>query len=84
MGIALGFQGQIEQLRIIISNMCNHEDFEIALAPGPNEVIASKKFDAIIVTNNNVALNIMELGGLINKASYIISNDTWSTIESLP
>ena len=54
----------------------NHEDFEIALAPGPNEVIASKKFDAIIVTNNNVALNIMELGGLINKASYIISNDT--------
>ena len=51
-------------------------NIEIAIAPGPNEMEESKKVDAIIITNKNKSLNVMELAGLIGKASYIIGNDT--------
>ena len=53
-----------------------HENIEIAIAPGPNEIEQAKNIDAISITNNNKALNIMELAGLIKKASFIIANDT--------
>ena len=53
-----------------------HENIEIAIAPGPNEIEQAKNIDAILITNNNKALNIMELAGLIKKASFIIANDT--------
>ena len=36
----------------------------------------AKKIDATIITKNNNPLNIMELAGLITKASYVIGNDT--------
>ena len=51
-------------------------NIEIAIAPGPNEMEESKKVDAIIITNKNKSLNVIELAGLIGKASYIIGNDT--------
>ena len=44
--------------------------------PGPNEIEDAKKIDAITITNNRKALNIMELAGLIKKSSFVISNDT--------
>ena len=50
--------------------------FEIAIAPGPNEIEEAKKIDAVLITNNNKVLNIMELTGLIKKSSFVISNDT--------
>ena len=54
----------------------NHPNIEIAIAPGPNEIEDAKKIAATSITNQNKILNIMELTGLIKKASYVIANDT--------
>ena len=53
-----------------------HTNIEIVVAPGPSEIEQAKNIDAISITNNNKALSIMELAGLIKKASFIIANDT--------
>ncbi len=53
-----------------------HPSLEIATAPGPNEIDEAKKINAIAITKNNLAINIMELAGLIKKASFVIANDT--------
>ena len=53
-----------------------YNNFEIVIAPGPEEIEDSKKINAISILNNNKVLNIMELAGLIKKASYVIANDT--------
>ena len=53
-----------------------HINFEIAIAPGPNEIEEASKVESISITNKDKSLNIMELAGLINKASYVIANDT--------
>ena len=50
--------------------------FDIAIAPGPYEIEEAKKISSISITNNDKSLNIMELAGLISKASYVIANDT--------
>ena len=62
-----------EIIKIIKSK---HTNFEIVIAPSPNEIEEAKKIDAITITNNKKALNIMELAGLIKKSSFVISNDT--------
>ena len=62
-----------EMIKIIKSK---HTNFEIVIAPSPNEIEEAKKIDAITITNNKKALNIMELAGLIKKSSFVISNDT--------
>jgi len=53
-----------------------HQNFEIAIAPGSSEMEEAQKIESILITNNNKSLNIMELAGLITKASYVIANDT--------
>ena len=53
-----------------------HLNFEIAIAPGPNEIEEARTIESISITNKDKSLNIMELTGLINKASYVIANDT--------
>ena len=53
-----------------------HSNFEIATAPAPFEIEDAKNIESIVITNNNKSLNIMELAGLITKASYVIANDT--------
>ena len=53
-----------------------HLNFEIAIAPGPNEIEEASKIESISIANKDKSLNIMELTGLINKASYVIANDT--------
>ena len=53
-----------------------HINFEIAIAPGPNEIEEANKIESISIINKDTSLNIMELAGLINKASYVIANDT--------
>ena len=60
-------------IKIIKSKNYN---FEIAIAPGSNEIEDAKKINANLITNNNKPLNIMELAGLIEKASYVVANDT--------
>ena len=53
-----------------------HNNLEIAVAPGPNEINEAKNINATSITKGNDPLSIVELAGLIKKASYIISNDT--------
>ena len=53
-----------------------HPNIEIVIAPAENEKEEAKQIEAITITKNNESLNIMELAGLIKKASFIISNDT--------
>ena len=62
-----------ELIKIIKSK---HTDFEIAIAPGPNEMDEGNKYNATLITNNKKALNIMELAGLIKKSSFVVANDT--------
>ncbi len=56
-----------------------HPNLEIIIAPGPNEIETAKQYSAITILNNNRALNIMELAGLIKRSSYVIANDTGPT-----
>ena len=53
-----------------------HNNIEIAIAPDSTELVYAKKIDAISITNNDKALNIMELAGLIRKSNFVIANDT--------
>jgi len=53
-----------------------YSNIEIAIAPGADEMEEAKKIEATLITNNDKALNLMELAGLIKKASYVIANDT--------
>jgi len=62
-----------ELIKIITSK---HSNIEIVTAPGPMEMEEAEKINSIIIKNNKNPLNIMELAGLISKASYIIANDT--------
>ena len=52
------------------------KEFNIAIAPGPNEIDEAKRFDVNIILNKGLPLNINELISLINNSSYIVSNDT--------
>jgi len=54
----------------------NHPNLEVAVVPGPNEMNEAKKIHAVSILNNDQTLNIIELAGVIVKASYIIANDT--------
>ena len=62
-----------ELIRLIKSK---HLNLEIAVAPGSNEIEEAKKIESVSIINNDESLNIMELAGLILKASYVIANDT--------
>jgi len=53
-----------------------HPYLEIVMAPGPNELQYAKKINAISITNNNKALSVTELAGLIKKSNFVIANDT--------
>ena len=50
--------------------------YNIAIAPGPNEIEESKKFKVNIILNKGLSLNFIELISLIHKANYVVSNDT--------
>ena len=58
------FNDLIKVIRYQFSN------FEIIVAPGPNEIEEAKKINAISILKNNQPLNIMELAGLIKKSSF--------------
>ena len=53
-----------------------HPNVDIAIAPAPSETEEAKKIKSISITNNEKCLNVMELAGLIDRASYVIANDT--------
>ena len=60
-------------IRIIKSK---HPNLEIVVAPGSNEIEEAQKIESTLILNNEESLNIMELAGLILKASYVVANDT--------
>ena len=62
-----------ELIRIIKSK---HLNLEVAVAPASDEIEGSKKIESISIMNNDEPLNIIELAGLILKASYVVANDT--------
>ena len=62
-----------ELIKIIKSK---HSNFEIVVAPGPQEIEQAKKIEAVTILNNSKALNISELAGLVKKSSFVIANDT--------
>jgi ADP-heptose:LPS heptosyltransferase len=54
----------------------NHSEFELVVAPGPDEIFEAKSFNIKIALNNNSALNFFELASLIKKSHLVIANDT--------
>ena len=50
--------------------------YPILIAPGPNELEEANEFNAKVVMDNNKPVNLQMLISLINKAKFIISNDT--------
>ena len=50
--------------------------YNIAIAPGPNEIEEAKKYDISLILNKGNSLSINDLISLIKKSSYVISNDT--------
>ena len=52
------------------------DEFQILIAPGPDEIKLANEFNAICVLDNGKAINISKLSSLINESSFIISNDT--------
>ena len=62
-----------ELIRIIKSKQTN---LEVVVAPESNEIEEAQKIETTMILNKGESLNIMELAGLILKASYVVSNDT--------
>ncbi len=50
--------------------------YPILLAPGPNEIQEAKELNAKVVLEDNSSVDIKTLISLIEKASFIITNDT--------
>ena len=53
-----------------------HPNLEIVIEPGPDEIEESKQVNALSITEQNKSINLTQLSGLINKSSYVITNDT--------
>lgn len=60
----------------LIHMIKSNHDFEIVIAPGPDEIDEANEFGAVVITHQNKILNIQELSGLIAKSEFVISNDT--------
>ena len=54
----------------------HNPEFELIIAPSSNEIEESKKISARAILKDDKALTITQLAGLIDKAQFIISNDT--------
>jgi ADP-heptose:LPS heptosyltransferase len=54
----------------------HNPEFELIIAPSPNEIEESKKISARAILRDDKALTITQLAGLIDKAQFVVSNDT--------
>ncbi|MDB3888105.1 lipopolysaccharide heptosyltransferase family protein [Candidatus Pelagibacter sp.] len=52
------------------------DEYKIVVAPGPNEIIDAKNFNAISLMDNGRALDIFQLTALIKDSSFVVANDT--------
>ncbi len=53
-----------------------YPSLKIVIAPGPKELTEASNIKALSIVENNKALSITKLAGLIKGAKYVISNDT--------
>ena len=49
---------------------------KIAIAPGPDEIEEASEIKALSILEDNKAITITQLAGLIHEAEFVISNDT--------
>ena len=54
----------------------NHKGLKILISPSLDEIGESKKINADVILDEEKALTITQLAGLIKKSSFVISNDT--------
>ena len=54
----------------------NHPQYELVVAPGPDEIEEAKSFNIKIALNENLPLDFFELASLIKKSHLVIANDT--------
>jgi ADP-heptose:LPS heptosyltransferase len=50
--------------------------FKVVTAPGPDEIKDAKNINALCILDNDKALNISQLSGLIKDSSFVVANDT--------
>ena len=50
--------------------------FKVVTAPGPDEIKDAKNINALCVLNNDKALDISQLSGLIKDSLFVVANDT--------
>jgi ADP-heptose:LPS heptosyltransferase len=50
--------------------------YKIIVAPGPTEVDDAKNINALLILDQNKALNISQLSTLIKESSFVLANDT--------
>jgi len=50
--------------------------YSVLIAPGPNEMKQANEFNAKVVLDNGVSINIKQLISLISDAKYVVANDT--------
>ena len=63
-----------ELIDLILKKFGN--EYQIVIAPGPNEISETKNVNAICILKDSKALNISELASLIKNSSFVVSNDT--------
>ena len=54
----------------------NHPNLKIVIAPGPGEIEKAKELDAVSILNEDKAISISELAGLIKRSKFVVANDT--------
>ena len=54
----------------------NHPNLKIVIAPGPGEIEKAKELDAVSILNEDKAISIPELAGLIKRSKFVVANDT--------
>ena len=52
------------------------DNYQVIIAPGPNEIKIANEIDAKTILHNEKALNISQLSTLIKDSTFVIANDT--------
>ena len=63
-----------ELISLILKKFDNQ--YQIVIAPGPNEISEARDIKALCILKDSKALNISELASLIKNSSFVVSNDT--------
>jgi ADP-heptose:LPS heptosyltransferase len=54
----------------------NYANYELVVAPGPDEIEEAKEFNIKVALDNERSLNFFQLAALIKKSHFVIANDT--------